>query len=523
MANQNPEQSSNSRTLNGFIILFLAVASIGIFTSGLFPFAALLGDFPGTNITLALVVASVLGILLVYIYSSIGALSPYHGADYVLTSRTLTGSLGFAASFTMLVGVVMLVSGFTGTLATVAFPFISKTAGITANAGLSVLEGLHTPTGIIVVGSILIVLAFMVSILPVHIAQNFLRLGFFLTLLSWAGLLFQLVAPMQPFADAWNTYMGFGAYDRQLFLARQLGLTTGPFPNAFLSLGLITTTVLFVGIALPVWMAKEVKKPQQDLFLGNLGAVLIASAMFILSSLFLLRLVPINWLSAQSYIYLVAEEGKESIYPWLFFYANILRPNPTLAYLFLFGWLIATFNLLVVSIMAGSRILLAWSKDKLLPVSFSFKHPSLGTPVVSILWMSLFLELGLMIFALTHTHHLESIKPFFFVIAFGQMISAVALAVYPLKTGEEFKKISGPAGWRIGKISFVSLAGLIWVAYGIYLLNYLALSPRGFEFRPFGWILCSFGVGLVFYWFRKKNLMKQGIDLEKIVSTYPED
>ncbi|MEJ5313920.1 MAG: amino acid permease [Anaerolinea sp.] len=523
MSNQNPEQSSSSRVIDGFIVLFLAVASIGIFTSGLFPYAALLGDFPGTNITLALIVALVSGILLVYIYSSIGAFSPHHGADYVLMSRVLTGSLGFAASFTMMVGVVMLVSGFTGTLATVAFPIISKTAGITANASFSVLEGLNTPTGVIIVGSILIVLAFIVSIFPVQIARNILRLGFFLTLLSWAGLLFQLAAPIQSFADGWNTYMGFGAYDRQLFIARQLGLTTGPFPNAFLTLGLIIAVILFVGIVIPVWMAKEVKKPQQDLLFGNLGAVLIASALFIMTSLFLLRLVPVNWLAAQSYIYLRTGEGSEAVYPWLFFYANILRPNPTLAYLFLLGWLISTFNLLVVTIMAGSRMLLAWSKDKILPVSLSFKHPSLDTPVVAVLWMSLLLELGVMLFALTHTYSLESIRPFFFVIASGQIISAVALAVYPLKNVDAFQKASGPAGWRIGNIPLVSLAGLIWVAYGVYLLNYLALSPRGFELRPFGWIMGTFAVGFALYWFRKNQLMKQGINLEMIVSHPPEE
>lgn len=523
MASQNSERSSNLRVLDSFLILLLAVASIGVFVVGLTPYATLLGDFPGTNLTLALVIAAVLGLLFVYLYSSIGAFFPHCGADYVLMSRVLTGSLGFAASFTMLVGVTMLVSSFTGTLATVGFPFISKTAEITAGAGFTAIENLHTPTGIMAVGSILIVLAFIASIFPVRIVQKFLRFGFFLTLLSWAGLIFQFAVPIYPFAGGWDTFMGFGAFDRQIFLARQLGLSPGPFPNAFLTLGLVVATILFAGIVMPVWMAGEVKNPKKDLLAGNVGALFLASLLFIVTSLLFLRLSSSPWLAAQSYLYLVTEEGKETVYPWLFFYANILRPNPTLAYLFLSGWLFSTFNLILVAIMAGSRMLMAWAKDKILPVSFSFTHSGLGTPVVSLLWMSLLLEVGLMVFALAHTHNIEWIKPFFFVIASGQVVSAIALAVYPFKHPEDFQQTSGMAGWRIGKIPLVSVVGVIWVVYGVYLLNYLAINPRGFDFSPFGWILGSFAVGFAFYSFRKNRLKTQGVDLDVLLNHLPEE
>lgn len=523
MANSNSERHSNSRLVDGFLVFFLAIASISIFSAGLIPYAVLLGDFPGANLPLAFVIASIMGLLLVFIYSSIGTFFPQYGADYVMISRVLAVPLGFAASFTILIGVVMLTSGLTGNMAFIAMPVISKTASITANAGFSIFEGLHTPTGVMAVGSILILMAFAVSLFPIRIAQNFLRLGFFLTLLSWAGLLFQVAVPMYSFTFGWDKFMGFGAYDRQVFLARQSGMPTGPFPNSFLPLGLIATAILFIGVFMPVWMAKEVKTPQKDFLFGNLGAILLASILFILTALLILRLIPTPWLASQSYLYLVTEEGKESVYPWLIFYANILRPNPWLAYLFLIGWAVSIFNLTLVTIMAGSRLLMAWAKDKILPVSFSFLHRTLETPVVSLLWMALLLEMGLMIFALTHTHNIENIKPFFFVIASGQVVSAIALAIFPLKFPERFQKISGPAGWKIGKVPLVSLASLIWIIYGVYLLNFLAINPRGFDFRPFGWILGSFAFGFVLFALRKSWLKKRGIDLDSGVINIQED
>ncbi|MCX7714097.1 MAG: hypothetical protein N2035_10645, partial [Chthoniobacterales bacterium] len=104
MANQNSERSSNLGVVDSFLVLLMAVASIGVFVVGLIPYATLLGDFPGTNLTHALVIAAVLGLLFGYIYSAIGTFFPHYGADYVLISRVLTGSLGFASSFAVLVG-----------------------------------------------------------------------------------------------------------------------------------------------------------------------------------------------------------------------------------------------------------------------------------------------------------------------------------------------------------------------------------------------------------------------------------
>src|SRR5512133_1215404 len=74
----------------GFLAVFIfSLSSIGLAYSGLLPFSAVAGIWPGSSLVGMLTVALVLALVHAYTYAVIGTIAPRYGADYVVASRVL--------------------------------------------------------------------------------------------------------------------------------------------------------------------------------------------------------------------------------------------------------------------------------------------------------------------------------------------------------------------------------------------------------------------------------------------------
>ena len=119
---------------------------------------------------------------------------PRSAADYTMASRTLSAPLAFAASWTLVIFSAMVAGSLIAWIPKTAFPVLFRTMGIVmANQGfINFATWSATPVGIALIGTICTIITFVLMILPTRTILRILEIGFFLGLLAWVILYFQL-------------------------------------------------------------------------------------------------------------------------------------------------------------------------------------------------------------------------------------------------------------------------------------------------------------------------------------------
>ena len=82
--------------------------------------------------------------------------------------------------------------------------------------------------------------------------------------------------------------------------------------------------------------------------------------------------------------------------PWITFYAAILKPSILLLWIVAVAWVYTLINLAQTYFFYCSRIIFAWSFDRLIPEKVCYIHPTLNSPIVAILIITLIAEIGVM-------------------------------------------------------------------------------------------------------------------------------
>jgi amino acid transporter len=185
-------------------------------------------------------------------------------------------------------------------------------------------------------------------ILPTRTILRILEIGFFLGLLAWVILYFQLgTAPAGSFPAAWDKFMGAGSYAARIDLAKANGMVVNPNVAIITLAGLIMGFWIFYGYYIPTFFAGEVKQADRTLLAGSWASLLSTWAIFVVGAILLQRLVPLEWLAAESYL---SNAGitEANPMPWITFYAAILKPSFILLWIVAIAWVYTLINRLVL-------------------------------------------------------------------------------------------------------------------------------------------------------------------------------
>ena len=140
-------------------------------------------------------------------------------------------------------------------------------------------------------------------ILPTRTILRILEVGFFLGLLAWVILYFQLgTVTKDAFPVAWDKFMGAGSYAARIQLAKDNGMVTNPNVVMMTLAGLIMGFWIFYGYYIPTFFAGEVKQADNTLLAGSWASLLSTWAIFVVAALLLQRVVPLEWMAAESYL-----------------------------------------------------------------------------------------------------------------------------------------------------------------------------------------------------------------------------
>ena len=155
-----------------------------------------------------------------------------------------------------------------------ALPVLFRTMGIVmGNQGfVDFATWSVTPLGIVIIGTICTIITFVLMILPTRTILRILEVGFFLGLLAWVILYFQLgTAAKDAFPAAWDKFMGAGSYAARIDLAKANGMVINPNVGIMTLAGLIMGFWIFYGYYIPTFFAGEVKQAEITLIAGSLG------------------------------------------------------------------------------------------------------------------------------------------------------------------------------------------------------------------------------------------------------------
>ena len=517
------------RTIGIFGAMVFGVHCISLSSSGLIPFSWVAGVWPGSSIIGVLSVAMFFCLFHAYTYSVIGATMPRSAADYTMASRTLSAPLAFAASWTLVIFSAMVAGSLIAWIPKTAFPVLFRTMGIVmANQGfINFATWSATPVGIALIGTICTIITFVLMILPTRIILRTLEIGFFLGLLAWVVLYFQLgTAGQGAFPAAWDKFMGAGSYAARIQLAKDNGMVVNPNVAMMTLAGLIMGFWIFYGYYIPTFFAGEVKQAENTLIAGSWASLLVTWAIFVVAAILLQRLVPLEWIAAESYLSNAGVSSANPM-PWITFYAAILKPNIVLLWIVAIAWFYTLINLAQTYFFYCSRIIFAWSFDRLIPEKVCYIHPTLRSPIVAIAIITLIAFVGVLDASglLWPGSVMGAQLNFVFFATCTQLIPVLAITLFPFTKPELFENASAFVKRKFGKVPVITIVGAITMAYLLWMIIASFLYPAVGGRIGAGTLgtLAAFVISgiVVFYVARAYRLKQEGIDINWTFQSIP--
>lgn len=497
--------------------------AISLSLGGIIPYAVFTGLFPGVNILQVILTAVGVSLIFGTIYSAIGGLVPYNGADYVLTSRVFGGAFGFAVSFAMVMFLALSAGAIISMLPKLIVPGLLLEYGIVqgttiGNLGTTVSQ---TSTSVIV-ATVFVVLAFGGAVLPRKYIRWILGVGSIITILAWVWMILALFGKTgSQFPLAWDAAMGLNHFLTQIQSAQAAGLPLYQDPLlGFLAGGALSLWLFFGSFSL-VNASGEMKKPGRDLPISHLVSVLVAGGLMVGITLLLRRLNLPEWYSAESYLFL--RGGDTQSMPWVFFYVGIFQQSPLFHLLMILTWVFGFVNLLQTIFYYASRIIWAWGKDRVVPEGLSFVHSGWRSPLVATLVFAIVVQVGVMIAMQIPKLFLSRayIAPLMALL----IVPLAAVVVAGFTKPKWFASASGIAHWRIGRFPLLSLFAMIGIIYLVASLVVMANGRLGiflFTGGDAGLIVGLLLAGLAWFAGRRAWLQRLQIDLKDAFKDLPE-
>ncbi len=517
------------RTIGVFGAMVFGVHCISLSSSGLIPFSWVAGVWPGSSIIGVLTVAMFFCLFHAYTYAVIGATMPRSAADYTLASRTLSAPLAFAASWTLVIFSAMVAGSLIAWIPKTALPVLFRTMGIVLNnqgfVNFATWSG--SPLGIVIVGTVCTIITFILMIQPTRTILRILEVGFFLGLLAWVVLYFQLgTAAQGSFPAAWDKFMGAGSYEGRIALAQQNGMVINPNVWIMTLAGLIMGFWIFYGYYIPTFFAGEVKQAESTLISGSWASLLVTWAIFVVAAILLQRLVPLNWIAAESYLSNAGITDANPM-PWITFYAAILNPNIILLWIVAIAWVYTLINLAQTYFFYCSRIIFAWSFDRLIPERVSYVHPTLNSPIIAILIITIIAEIGVLDASgwIWPGSVMGAQLNFVFFAACTMLVPVLAITIFPFTKPDLFENASAFVKRKLGSVPVITIVGAITFLFLLWLIVASFLYPAvGGQIRVstlgtlFGFIISGL---IVFYVARAYRMSHEGIDINWTFQSVP--
>jgi amino acid transporter len=509
------------------------IYNAGLINAGIgIAFILLLGPafYQAANLSLAVGITAVFCSIQALTYYFFSVSMPRSGGVYTFLSRSLHPVIGFVMSFNMAFWLLFFSAVSATYLGNLGLaPFFTVLGDATGIGMFSQWGTALTPApgtflsgtlGTFLIGTGAIVLS--IAILITGMRQYF-RVQLVAMIIAFLGI-FTLIAVLfttsqESFVTSFNqftdnnltyqavieTARGAGWADSESSLSTTLAFMVWPFyPLAF---SIMSSS-----------FAGEIKDVEKSQLYGMPGAVITSAVLFILVTVGAYQTIGYDFLGAIGYNFYFAPEGATSAVPWIGLLGSIASENLLLTILIGLAFVMWTWFWVPGCMLYGTRVMLAWSMDRVGPDALGSVSSKYNTPVTATIVAGVMAELLLIAYIFVPaTQALVGIG------AMGVSFAATGLGAifFPYRRPEMFE--NSPVNYRVAGVPVMSILGLLTFGYMSLMVYYFFTDPLIGASNP---IAIGIGVGVfvvagLFYYGMRYYRKRQGIDVDRAFDEIP--
>ena len=481
---------------------------------------------PGAIVTTALTLGFLMIFITSIVYSMFGVVIPRTGGEYVSVGRAVHPSLGFTASWVLYIFVMLTLATcmtfVQWTLCTA--PFLAMMGHRLGNATLlSWATSLSNPN---VVFALAIPTIIVTGLIVAFGRKWVTRVFIFLWIFMIAGVLVQgfLFATSTPeiFKAAFSEYVGgTTSVDQILKTAVDNGWSPGTYklPEwTAAAVGIGVSAFLFNGFGYAIDCAGEIKNVRRNLPIATAVGLVIV---------YLIDLVGMNLaVSGIGYDFIYAAQYVQSLGLWtlpspafITYFAGALTDNMVLIFIMGFSLFLANFVPDIGMWYVLTRIMFAWSFDRVIPTSFADVNPRFHTPTKAIILTGVITLGGSAL--VEYTPYAYAMLNTAAGTATVWLLAAIAAAVIPFRLKDTYEKSAGR--FNIGKIPLMTVVAVIDVpvlAWTVYMaMTTPAIGATGT--LAVAILAGAYLSGFIAYWVSRAIRKSQGINLDLVFKEIP--
>ena len=474
--------------------------------------------YQNVNYYAGLALWAVIAVVIVLLYWQVTVVMPRSGGDYVFISRSLSGPVGFVASFLFFVAVLTSAGSNSYWAFAESGTQLSFAGQVLNSASITSLGTYITPwttpapmtlfligLGIQIVGAIAIIIG---SRIFRTIVYSFFIYGLLIMLLSAAVFISHTPGD---FTAAYAQYFP-GGVSSVFSNAAGKGYT----PGATLANLSAIVPLLFVSIGpYPVMqmVAGEIKNPRRSLLYGLVLAEVVSILVWFGLTLIFDHVVGISFLEAWT----VTVGAGSSTVPTVF--VTLLEPNSLLLWIIVVGLFIGNIGWGWLGIVFISRLFMSWAFDRTVPtvlasVSDRYHTPHLAVGLAAALTI---LPMYLSFFVSFITAQINLV----FLFSVVWLLTAVSAVLLPFRRRAMFDA----AAWkpRVAGVPVLSILGVLGACLFAFLAYNSVTNPAigPFTFGAQATIVVVTIIPIVIYAGSHYYNKSRGLDLGKVMAQVP--
>jgi len=477
---------------------------------------------PGQNAVSLIIMATLLSTLNCITYMLFSMAMPRSGGDYHFISRTLHPSLGFMSSVNWAIW-LPLVLGFAGSqIVPIVLGSLLTSWGLVTNNPtlIAMAASLSDKNTVFLIGAIVIIVFTLITILGS-------RVYFIVQNVSFAFMILTMLITIAAFASnnpsSWaasiDRLSGSGTYESMV----QAFQTQYPAFEKPAIISILSGIVLWSGIntwamgtSLIAGEVKNEKSIKTWLIANVLGSLFVGLTFALTAGLYFSSL-------GEPFAYATAylngtPDYKLAFPPYYGSFVPLAFPNILVFVIFAVGFLLGGIFFMPQNQILASRVMLAWSFDRLMPRWLGQVDRRFHAPVVATVICLIIALIALWIY--TFTTWLGFFSQLF-AVAFSFLVTSIAATVFPFRRKSMFE--SSSARYRAGRIPVMSLVGLantIFMLVFIY-QNWTDSSLGSNSPQSLTLILGTLIVSFILYWVIRAIRKGQGIDIDALYREIP--
>ena len=498
---------------DAFVLCFSAVAvPIGITQA--FLFAPQL--FPGVNMTWSFVIAAIVALFLGLVYLYYTQIMPQSGGDYVWVSRVLHPAIGFT---------VGAVSAFTPlqfaaiNLAIQTTIFLPAFAYLNGNTDLVV--GQTAQMIIVIVGTLVITAIMLLGVRWVARISGVLFVLVMVGMAVWLVLL--LFGDPADFRKQIDAGGGMN-YQQVIDTAQADGFDTSASLKSTL-LGVVFGFQFFIGFQWMAYFAGEVRQAGRTAKYAILGTWGLTAVSFVAASVLVYHVYGYDFLAAAGYLF----NNQPDAYnldtpPYISSLVPYLTSSEPLQYLIIISFLGAIAWSSMTFFLVSSRLIFAWSFDRVVPEALSRVSPRSHAPVWSIVVTGvLLLILG---YLTVYTAFWGYLVNWVAVIAAAVVIVATSLALLPVLRPEMWSRAPDSVKARWAGVPKIQVVGVVMAVLATAIVIVVLTTPSiggGVTVKSLVYAFAIPVIAFAYYWVSREVRRRQGVRLDRAFDEIPSD